>query len=154
VQLERDRAAVQQTRSLLAMWPAVKRELRQLLWSIDDGQAVGVAGVPDPDLRAAMEALLTCLGLKTAQVPPHHGPPACNRRPSLHGAAARRRAARGGGGQPARGSVAARPAGQHCCCCGRTDARPPPLPPPPHPAGPVLAAQRRPRHPGCGRVRV
>lgn len=67
-QLERDRSAVRQTRTLLAAWPAVRRDLRQLLWSLDNGQAVGVEGLGDAELRGAVETLLRCLPLKETKV--------------------------------------------------------------------------------------
>lgn len=67
-QLERDRAAVRAARALLAAHPAMRRDLRQLLWSVDNGKAVGVGGVPDPGLRSDLEQLLSLLGLRCSKV--------------------------------------------------------------------------------------
>jgi hypothetical protein len=67
-QLERDRAAVRAARALLAAHPAAARDLRQLLWAVDNGKAVSVAGLADEGLRTGLEALLGLLGLKCAKV--------------------------------------------------------------------------------------
>lgn len=68
-QLERERAAISCTRRLLAGWPAARRELRELLWQIDDGQAVDTSGVPDPSLKEIIQQTFQCLDLRhTGQV--------------------------------------------------------------------------------------
>ncbi|KAI8476395.1 MAG: hypothetical protein J3K34DRAFT_516546 [Monoraphidium minutum] len=65
--LERERAAVRACRALLAAHPAARRDLRELLWSLDNGKAVGVGGVGDAALRGALEELLSNLGLKASK---------------------------------------------------------------------------------------
>lgn len=67
-QLERERAAVQATRTLLARFPAIKKDLRQLLWSLDNGQAVGLGGVGEPELKEAIGGLMALLALKHTKV--------------------------------------------------------------------------------------
>lgn len=51
-------------RRLLATWPAARGELRDLLWRLDDSQAVDISGLRDAELKGTMVALFGHLGLK------------------------------------------------------------------------------------------
>ncbi|KAK9908498.1 hypothetical protein WJX75_008702 [Coccomyxa subellipsoidea] len=62
-QLERGRAAVRITREILQQQPGLKQELRQLLWRIDQGEAVQIAGIPDAQLRQQLDALFANINL-------------------------------------------------------------------------------------------
>ncbi|BDA44900.1 probable DnaJ homolog subfamily C member 5 at C-terminar half [Coccomyxa sp. Obi] len=62
-QLERGRAAVRITREILQHQPGLKKELRQLLWRIDQGEAVQIAGIPDANLRQQLDELLVNINL-------------------------------------------------------------------------------------------
>ncbi|EIE21657.1 DnaJ-domain-containing protein [Coccomyxa subellipsoidea C-169] len=68
-QLERGRAAVRITRDILQQQPDLKQELRQLLWRIDQGEAVQIAGIPDPQLHLQLDALFVNINLaKTSKM--------------------------------------------------------------------------------------
>ncbi|KAF6266611.1 hypothetical protein COO60DRAFT_1456472 [Scenedesmus sp. NREL 46B-D3] len=67
-QLERERAAVQAARYLRDTQPAVFKSFRELLWELDNGRAVGLAGVPDALLRAQLQHTLALLGLKLTKL--------------------------------------------------------------------------------------
>jgi hypothetical protein len=49
----------------------------QLLWELDNGRAVGLAGVPDALLRSQLQHTLDLLGLKLTKVAQAVGGPAC-----------------------------------------------------------------------------
>lgn len=79
-ELESARNAADAARRLLAEFPALRPELRELLRNLDARQAVDLAGLPDPALRARLAALLTHLGLKASKSgtsfnPPSNHPP-------------------------------------------------------------------------------
>ncbi|PNH04166.1 hypothetical protein TSOC_009705, partial [Tetrabaena socialis] len=63
-QLRRERAAVNKLRAILTDYPAVRKELREMLWRVDQGEAANIASVPDPDLKAHLAQLLELLRLR------------------------------------------------------------------------------------------
>jgi hypothetical protein len=54
----------------------------QLLWELDNGRAIGLAGVPDVLLRSQLQHTLDLLGLKLTKVRTAAGQQAS--RPSVH----------------------------------------------------------------------
>jgi len=78
-ELRRLQEACEQLRSILRAFPAVRKELRALLWSVDNGQAVSLDGLADTGLKTALQSLflqlrLVCTGsglhLARAGAPP------------------------------------------------------------------------------------
>ena len=63
-ELARGRAATEAARHILAKFPDVRADLRGLLRTLDDGEAVAVDGVPDDRLRALIVHLFDNLGLR------------------------------------------------------------------------------------------
>ncbi|KXZ55203.1 hypothetical protein GPECTOR_3g347 [Gonium pectorale] len=63
-QLRRERAAVNKLRDILSAYPAVRKELRDMLWRVDQGEAANISGVPDPELKAHLGQLLELLRLR------------------------------------------------------------------------------------------
>ncbi|GFR39678.1 hypothetical protein Agub_g150 [Astrephomene gubernaculifera] len=63
-QLQRERAAVTTLRDILSGYPAVRKELREMLWRVDQGEAADISGVPDPDLKAQLAQFLNLLRLR------------------------------------------------------------------------------------------
>ena len=62
-ELERGRTAAECARQILAKFPDVRGDLRGLLRTVDDGEAVAVDGIPDDRLRALVAHLFDSLGL-------------------------------------------------------------------------------------------
>ena len=62
-ELERGRTAAECARQILAKFPDVRGDLRGLLRTVDDGEAVAVDGIPDERLRALVAHLFDSLGL-------------------------------------------------------------------------------------------
>ncbi|GIL91130.1 hypothetical protein Vretimale_9578 [Volvox reticuliferus] len=63
-QLARERTAVSKLRDILSSYPAVRKELREMLWRVDQGEAANISGVPDSDLKASLAQLLELLRLR------------------------------------------------------------------------------------------
>ena len=63
-ELARGRAATEAARHILAKFPDVRADLRGLLRTLDDGEAVAVDGIPDDRLRALIVHLFDTLGLR------------------------------------------------------------------------------------------
>ncbi|KAG2444929.1 hypothetical protein HXX76_001665 [Chlamydomonas incerta] len=63
-QLRRERAAVIKLRDILSEYPAVRKELREMLWRVDQGEATNISGVPDPVLKGHLAQLLELLRLR------------------------------------------------------------------------------------------
>ncbi|GIL65882.1 hypothetical protein Vafri_19522 [Volvox africanus] len=63
-QLARERTAVSKLRDILSNYPAVRKELREMLWRVDQGEAANISGVPDSDLKASLAQLLELLRLR------------------------------------------------------------------------------------------
>ncbi|KAG1661307.1 hypothetical protein FOA52_008654 [Chlamydomonas sp. UWO 241] len=64
-QLQRDREAVETLRRLLSQHAAIRKELREMLWTIDQGQAADVSGIPEEGgLKSDIKRLLKHLGLR------------------------------------------------------------------------------------------
>lgn len=55
--------AAEYVRCILRKWPALKGDLRELLWKIDQGEGVDVSGIAERQLRSALRALFTYLNL-------------------------------------------------------------------------------------------
>ena len=64
-EIEFGRVAVDTAERILARFPDVRGDLANILQSVDAGEAVSVAGVPDADLRASLTTLFHALGLRT-----------------------------------------------------------------------------------------
>jgi len=62
-ELERGRTAAECARQILAKFPDVRGDLRGLLRTVDDGEAVAVDGIPDERLKALIAHLFRSLGL-------------------------------------------------------------------------------------------
>jgi len=63
------RVAAEYVRAMLRKWPALRQQLRELLWKVDSGEAVDIAGLPDAQLRSALRACFDYLNLHiTSQV--------------------------------------------------------------------------------------
>ena len=62
-QLQRGRTAMECTKHILAKFPDVRNDFRNILKSIDDGEAVSVDGVPDVGLKKLLTTLFDALGL-------------------------------------------------------------------------------------------
>ncbi|KAF5833587.1 hypothetical protein DUNSADRAFT_10038 [Dunaliella salina] len=65
-QLRKEQAAVTALRDILWLHKDARKDLRELLWNVDQGKAANTAGVPDPLLKARLQQLLKLLGLKRA----------------------------------------------------------------------------------------
>jgi len=63
-ELVRLRACASLLRDLLRAFPAVRKDLRALLWSVDAGQGVDVGKVADAALRSGLESLFTACRLR------------------------------------------------------------------------------------------
>jgi hypothetical protein len=63
-ELARGRAAAEAARHILAKFPKARGDLRGLLRTIDDGEAVAIDGVPDQRLRGLLSHLFDALGLR------------------------------------------------------------------------------------------
>ncbi|GLI60597.1 hypothetical protein VaNZ11_002769 [Volvox africanus] len=63
-QLARERTAVSKLRDILSYYPAVRKELREMLWRVDQGEAANISSVPDSDLKASLAQLLELLRLR------------------------------------------------------------------------------------------
>jgi len=62
-----DSNAVDTAKRILAGFPDVRTDLANILRSVDAGEAVSVAGVPDDRLRAEMTALFRALGMRARE---------------------------------------------------------------------------------------
>lgn len=62
-ELTAGRSAMLLTKQILAKFPDVRADFRNILQSIDSGEAVSVAGVPDENLRNLLDGLFDALGL-------------------------------------------------------------------------------------------
>lgn len=68
-------AAGDYVRAILRKYPAMKAELRDLLWQIDSGQGVNVSALPDAKLKGALRGLFAHLRLRcTKQARPQCAP--------------------------------------------------------------------------------
>uniref|UniRef100_A0A7S3R7C5 J domain-containing protein n=1 Tax=Dunaliella tertiolecta TaxID=3047 RepID=A0A7S3R7C5_DUNTE len=65
-QLKKEQAAVTALRDILWLHKDARKDLRELLWNVDQGKAANTAGVPDPLLKARLQQLLKLLGLRRA----------------------------------------------------------------------------------------
>ncbi|KAK9831957.1 hypothetical protein WJX81_002921 [Elliptochloris bilobata] len=63
-QLARGRAAARLVRELLFVQPQLKKDLRELLRRMDNGEAVHIAGIPDATLRGKLDKLFGYLHLR------------------------------------------------------------------------------------------
>ncbi|GFH24944.1 J domain-containing protein [Haematococcus lacustris] len=63
-QLARDKAAVVALRELLWLHAPARKELRDMLWTVDQGKAASIAGISDQGLRGRLRQLLKLLGLR------------------------------------------------------------------------------------------
>lgn len=63
-ELARGRAAAEAARHILAKFPETRGDLRGLLHTVDDGEAVAIEGIPDERLRALLSHLFDNLGLR------------------------------------------------------------------------------------------
>ena len=64
-----DSNAVDTAKRILARFPDVRTDLANILRSVDAGEAVSVAGVPDDFLRASLTALFRALGMRAREAP-------------------------------------------------------------------------------------
>jgi hypothetical protein len=62
-----DSNAVDTAKRILAEFPDVRTDLANILRSVDAGEAVSVAGVPDDRLRASLTALFRALGMRARE---------------------------------------------------------------------------------------
>ena len=62
-----DSNAVDTAKRILARFPDVRTDLANILRSVDAGEAVSVAGVPDDFLRASLTALFRALGMRARE---------------------------------------------------------------------------------------
>ena len=62
-----DSNAVDTAKRILAEFPDVRTDLANILRSVDAGEAVSVAGVPDDFLRASLTALFRALGMRARE---------------------------------------------------------------------------------------
>ena len=62
-----DSNAVETAKRILAEFPDVRTDLANILRSVDAGEAVSVAGVPDDNLRASLTALFRALGMRARE---------------------------------------------------------------------------------------
>ena len=61
--------AAEYVRAILRAHPAMKGDLRELLWKIDAEEGVRIDGLPDAKLKSALRSLFTYLNLRhTKQV--------------------------------------------------------------------------------------
>jgi len=63
-QLERDREAVETLRDILGKFGSLKKEIRQMLFRLDEGEAISIGGVSDLELQSWIQKMLNMLGLR------------------------------------------------------------------------------------------
>lgn len=60
--------AAEYVRCILRKYPAMKAELRDLMWQIDDGKTPDIDKVDDQDLRRGLRGLFAALNLRRSKV--------------------------------------------------------------------------------------
>ncbi|KAK9803593.1 hypothetical protein WJX72_003080 [[Myrmecia] bisecta] len=65
--LAKGREAVRGLRDILACWPDLRKDLREILWRLDQGQALDVTSIPDVAFRAQLVKLFDNLQLRKTE---------------------------------------------------------------------------------------
>eukprot|EP00798_Chlamydomonas_sp_ICE-L_P030369 gene30369-35375_t len=63
-ELDRERAAANGLRDLLWLHPPMKKDLRELLWTVDQGKVADISQVPDPDVKSRIKLMFEHLSLR------------------------------------------------------------------------------------------